>query len=91
MMKKRSFDFAMFFFGRQTYWDLKCFFFQWRLSIKNIDLIITDIENDFDRGHINVTFKFYEDILPFRVKTGSFNFAMFLYGRRTSWVSDVFQ
>ena len=38
---------------------------------------MTKLDNDLDRGHINTAFKAHEDILPFGVKTKSFNFAMF--------------
>ena len=40
--------------------------------------MITELDNDLDRGHIDTSVKFYEDISPFSVKTRPFNFAMFL-------------
>ena len=49
--------------------------FQWRISIEYIDL---------DKGHQHTTFKFHGDISPFRMKTRSFNFAIF-YGCLTYW------
>ena len=52
--------------------------FQWPISIRNIYLIVIKLENDLDVGHINTTVKFHEDISPFRVKTRSFDFAIFL-------------
>ena len=45
--------------------------------MRNINLILNELENHIDAGHIDTTFKFYEDISPCRMKTGAFDFAMF--------------
>ena len=71
-MKKRYFNFAIF-YGCRTYWDLRGF--QGRIFIRNIDLIITNVENDLEVGHHNTTFKFHEDIPQFRMKARSLKFA----------------
>ena len=57
--------------------------FQWRISIRSIDLIITKLENDLDIGPNNTTSKFHDDISAFRMKTGSFNFTFFMAAELT--------
>ena len=49
--------------------------FQVRISTRNIDLIITKLENDLGIGYHHTTFKFHEDIPQFRMKTRSVKFA----------------
>ena len=53
-------------------------FFQKRFYIRNIDLIITKLENDLDIGQLHIAVKFDEDIPPIMMKTRSFDCAMFL-------------
>ena len=52
--------------------------FQQCFSIRSIYLIMNHFGNHVDIGHIHITFKFYEDILPNRVKMRSFKFALFV-------------
>ena len=79
-MKTRSFNFAIFLWPPNF---LRFDVFQRRISVTNIDQITTKLENDLEIGHHNTTFKFHEDISPFRIKMRSFNFAIF-YGGRTN-------
>ena len=53
--------------------------FQGRISIRNIDLILTKLGNDLDIGQFHTTVRFHEDISIFKMKTRSFNFALFLW------------
>ena len=52
--------------------------FQWHISIRNIYLIITKLENEFDLYNHNNTAKSHEDIITYRLKTRSFKFDIFL-------------
>ena len=87
-MKLRSFILLFFMAAELTeIWHV----FQWRISIRNIDLIITKLENDLDIGQFNFPVKFYQDILPFRMKTRSFNFAIFFIVAKLTENWHVFQ
>ena len=64
-MKMRSFNFAIFMAAELTeIWHV----FQWCISIRNIDLIITKLENDLVIGQFDSTVKFHENIPPFKMK-----------------------
>ena len=76
MMKTRAFDFAMFVMAAELtgIW----YVFQQRIYIRNIDLIITKLENHLDTGHHNSNIYLLENISLFRVKMRSLKFVISL-------------
>ena len=61
------------------------------ISIRNIYLILTKLENDLDIGQFHITTKFHEDLSPFMMKTRSFDFDLFFNGPETLGIWHVFQ
>ena len=58
--------------------------FQWPISIRNVDLILTKLENDLDIGQFDSTAKFHEDRSPFNMEMRSFNFTFFKAAKLTA-------